>query len=390
MTRTIIDVHILQTVPPSNLNRDDTQSPKTAFYGGARRSRVSSQAWKRATRIAFNQTLDTSDLGVRTKQVVSLLASRITTLAADLEEQATELATSTLKSAGITTTAPRKTAAKKTEADTEQVAGESASLVFFSDRQITNLAEAAITAARSDDELSAALKSADVKSLAKRDHSIDIALFGRMVAETPDINVDASAQVAHAISVHPVEDEYDYFTAVDDRKHDIDETGAGMIGTVEFNSATLYRYANIDVNRLQDTLGHPDAARRAVEAFVRAFITSMPTGKQNTFANRTLPDLVAVKVRSTQPINLVGAFEEPVTDHTGTGRVQTATEKLAAYTTNVETSYGEQAEHTWIVRVGDHTEKAATMGEETTLPTLIETLGATITNRLTPHEEATE
>src|SRR5690606_19480268 len=112
-------------------------------------------------------------------------------------------------------------------------------LIFFSARQVRNLAEAAVTAARAGGKLSDTLKSQDVKALADRDHSIDVALFGRMVADVPDINVDAAAQVAHAISVHGVENEYDYYTAVDDRKAAAEETGAGMIGTVEFNSATL-------------------------------------------------------------------------------------------------------------------------------------------------------
>ena len=124
------------------------------------------------------------------------------------------------------------------------------------------------------------------------------------------MNVDAAAQVAHAISVHPVETEFDYFTAVDDYLQ-ADESGAGMIGTVEFNSSTLYRYATVDVNRLADNLGDAVAARRAVEAFVESFVRSMPTGKQTTFANRTLPEAVVVMVRDSQPINLVGSLREP-------------------------------------------------------------------------------
>lgn len=52
-----IDIYALQTVPPSNINRDDTGSPKTAMYGGVRRARVSSQAWKRAMRESFPEYL---------------------------------------------------------------------------------------------------------------------------------------------------------------------------------------------------------------------------------------------------------------------------------------------------------------------------------------------
>jgi CRISPR system Cascade subunit CasC len=370
MSRTIVDIHILQTVPPSNLNRDDTGSPKTAIYGGARRARVSSQAWKRATRLAFNRTLDPTELGIRTKRVVALLAEQITTMDPELAERAEELAKETFKAIGIKTSAPKK-------GQTE----ESGYLLFLSARQLASLAEAAVAAARASGPLADELKAREVKKLADTGHSVDVALFGRMVAELPDLNVDAAVQVAHAISVHQVDNEYDYFTAVDDEKEDVEETGAGMIGTVEFNSATLYRYANVDVDRLRENLGAGPATRRAVEAFLRAFVTSMPTGKQNTFANRTLPDAVLVKARDTQPISFAGAFEEPVSTRQTTGRIQQAAEKLATYASGVEHAYGQPALHTWLVRVGDHTQKLADLGEEVTLDRLVEAVGELVDNR---------
>lgn len=373
MSRTIVDIHILQTVPPSNLNRDDTGSPKTAVYGGARRSRVSSQAWKRATRLAFNRTLDRTELGVRTKRVVALLAEQITNLDRALGERADELARETFKVIGIKTSASKK-------GETE----ESGYLMFLSARQVHSLAEAAVAAARADGTIADELKAREVKKLADTGHSVDVALFGRMVADVSDLNVDAAAQVAHAISVHPVDNEYDYFTAVDDQKEDVDETGAGMIGTVEFNSATLYRYATVDVDRLRDNLGDGPATRRAVEAFVRAFVTSMPTGKQNTFANRTLPDAVLVKVRETQPINFVGAFEDPIVTRETAGRLQQAAERLASYAGEVEHAYGEQSLRSWLVRVGEHTQKLAGLGEEVTLNDLVEAVGTLIDSQQAP------
>jgi CRISPR system Cascade subunit CasC len=378
MSRTIVDIHILQTVPPSNLNRDDTGSPKTAQYGGMRRSRVSSQAWKRATRVAFAQLLDRAELGVRTKRVVELLADRIRTLAPELEEHAPELAAETLKTVGVLKASDQ---AKKEEVPAKKAA-ESSYLVFFSARQINNLAEAAVAAARANEQFTEGLKAHDVKALANRDHSVDIALFGRMVADVSDINVVAAAQVAHAISVHPVDNEYDYFTAGDDRKEAADESGAGMIGTVEFNSATLYRYATVDVDRLRDNLGDPLAVRRALEAFLRAFATSMPTGKQTTFANRTLPDAIVVILRDTQPINLVGAFEEPVTDGLTTGRVRMAADRLAEYAADVERAYGVRPVRSWVVRVGDRTKAVASLGEEVTLDELITAVGNQAADRM--------
>ena len=370
MTRTIIDFHILQTVPPSNLNRDDTGSPKSAVYGGVRRSRVSSQAWKRATRTAFETELDRSELGVRTRRIVELLANEISSQKPDLSDKSVELATETFKTVGIVTKA-----AKKGEP------GEAGYLVFLSRNQLRALAEAAIAAADSGD-VAKALKESNVKELADREHSVDIALFGRMVADDANLNVDAAAQVAHAISVHAVEAEFDYFTAVDDVVADADETGAGMIGTVEFNSATLYRYATVDADRLYDNLGDATATRRAVEAFARAFVRSMPTGKQNTFANRTLPEAVVVFVRDRQPINLVGAFEQPVQETERIGRVKRACEALCDEAKEIERAFGETPVASWVTRVGSDTASLDDLGANVAFDELVSSLGQTVAERL--------
>lgn len=369
MNRTLVDIHILQTVPPSNLNRDDTGSPKTAIYGGVRRSRVSSQSWKRATRVAFESTLDRSDLGVRTRRVVELLADEIKSLLPELAERADELATATFAAIGIKTTAPKK-----------DEPGEAGYLVFLSRHQIQALARAAIAAADAAD-LAKALKEANVKDMADRDHSVDIALFGRMVADQVDMNVDAAAQVAHAISVHPVETEFDYFTAVDDYLQE-DESGAGMIGTVEFNSSTLYRYATLDVNRLADNLGDAVATRRAVEAFVDSFVRSMPTGKQTTFANRTLPEAVVVLVRDSQPINLVGAFENPVRESERAGRIKQASATLRDEALEIERAYGETPVTSWVTRVGEDTASLDDLGTNVPFAELVTALGDFVSTAL--------
>ncbi|GFG76630.1 type I-E CRISPR-associated protein Cas7/Cse4/CasC [Mycobacterium botniense] len=371
MNRTIVDIHILQTVPPSNLNRDDTGSPKTAIYGGVRRARVSSQSWKRATRTDFEAMLDRTDLGVRTRKVIELLAAEISSLAPALRDRADELAVAVFKEIGIVTKAPRK-----------EAPGEAGYLVFLSRRQIDSLARVAVAAADAED-VSKALKDANVKALVDRDHSVDIALFGRMVADQADMNVDAAVQVAHAISVHPVETEFDYFTAVDDYVEEKGEdTGAGMIGTVEFNSSTLYRYAAVDVNRLLDNLGDTVATQRAVEAFVQSFVRSMPTGKQNTFANRTLPEAVVVLVRDSQPINLVGAFENPVRESERSGRVKRACEALRDEAVEVERAYGETPIGSWVTRVGDDTTSLDDLGSNVPFTELVSAVGEIVHARL--------
>ena len=183
---------------------------------------------------------------------------------------------------------------------------ETGALFFISAKQIEKLAEKAI--AHPDGKFEKEDKK-ELQEALKNYPSVDLALFGRMVADEPSLNYDAAAQVAHAISTHAVHNEYDYFTAVDDCTSE-DNSGAGHLATVEYNSSTLYRYATVNAAELVRYLG--EDTPKAVRNFAEAFITSMPTGKQNTFANRTRPDAVYVTVRRDQPVNMAGAFEKPV------------------------------------------------------------------------------
>ncbi|HEY5843400.1 MAG TPA: type I-E CRISPR-associated protein Cas7/Cse4/CasC [Mycobacterium sp.] len=369
---TVVDIHILQTVPPSNINRDDTGSPKTANFGGTRRARVSSQAWKRATRKAFAGLVDTRDLGVRTKQVVELIGDEIVLMSAETSQQdAHALAEKVLEAAGIKLVAPRK---KKGE---QEGTHESGYLVFLARHQIENLAALALSSDGAVDKKAA-------KSAVNSANSVDVAAFGRMVADDAELNVDAAVQVAHAISVHKVDNEFDYFTAVDDRKAAADETGAGMIGTVEFNSSTLYRYATVNVDGLRDNLGGEAPAARALRAFVDAFVTSMPTGKQNTFANRTLPDAVVVQVRSTQPVNLVGAFEEAVVAEGGRGRLAVAAERLVSHALRIDTAYGTAPEASFVVSANAATSAVEALGDVVSLTGLLDGVVESVAARREP------
>lgn len=321
---TYIDVHILQSVPPSNLNRDDSGSPKQALYGGARRARVSSQAWKRAMRQQLADGQPTAEGSTRTKRISSILIRRLQEANADLsDEDAARLVTSVLKPLGI--------AKGKKEVDT-------AYLLFFGRRQLDGIIDSIAPRSTelvqlSDKDLDAEMKELSIEKELMTGHPLDVALFGRMVADLATLNVDAATQVAHAISTHAVETEFDYFTALDDEQQRSDEEGAGaaMIGTVEFNSATLYRYASLGLDQLVENLGAADdAVVDGVVRFVDAFTQSMPTGKQNSFAARTRPDVVMVLVRNDQPVNLVSAFEEPVWSRSGFTK-ESAKKLLAAY-----------------------------------------------------------
>ena len=350
--RLYVDFHVLQTVPPSCINRDDTGSPKTAIYGGVTRARVSSQAWKHAMRQAFveESLLDEEDVGKRTKKVTELVEKEIATLAP--EKDAAKLAKKTLDNAGI------KNDEKGTKA-----------LFFISQAQIKALAQLAVEECADKKEYKKALSTAP---------SADIALFGRMVADDPSLNFDAAAQVAHSISTHAVQNEYDYFTAVDDCQVE-DNAGAGHLGTVEYNSATLYRYATVNVMELERHLGAKKAAE-VVRSFGEAFIRSMPTGSQNTFANRTLPDAVYVTIREDQPVNLCGAFERAVRKSVE-GYAEPSKSALQAYAQQLYQSFAEAPAKSFTVGTG-----LEALAPAQPLNTMLDALEEAVKEKLTGNE----
>lgn len=336
-----VDVHILQTVPPSNINRDDTGSPKSARFGGVKRTRVSSQAWKKATRDLFPDMLSKDEVGQRTKRVVDMISDFVLDLKPGVDrEQAIDAATRALAATDINVKD-----------------GLTGYLVFVAPGQAKALAEIAVKSIETGEAI-AKKEAKEVLDVKKNPllNAVDVAMFGRMVADAPELNVDASVQVAHAIGVGRMEPEFDYFTALDDRSPE-DNAGAAMIETTEFASATMYRYANIDVMHLCENLGSVSVACRGVEAFLRSFALSMPTGKQNSFANRTLPAAVVVQLRVTQPVSLVNAFEKPVEARDGKSQVEIACERLANQEKAVDEAFGVSPQTTFVV-VGSPDAKA--------------------------------
>lgn len=375
-----LDLYALQSVPPSNINRDDTGSPKTAMYGGALRARVSSQAWKRAMREMFSNLLPEGQLGVRTKFVVPLIAERIAAKREDLAEQSVDFAKAVLDATGI----------KSSETDrkgSDEGTLATGYLVFIANRELDDLADVAIDWADGgvDPKKPDGKSKKDVQRAFKGIQAVDIALFGRMLADASDFNVDACAQVAHAISVNEISQEYDYFTAVDDCAAD-DNAGAGMLGTVSFNSSTLYRYATVNVDALMEQLDSSEATASGVAAFVEAFVKSMPTGKQNTFANRTLPNVVAVSLREDQPVNLATAFERPVYAERERSITQVASERLAACARDVEGAFAHPAAKSWHVSYGVDAASLDYFGESVSFDDLVTAVRETIESALASEE----
>ena len=335
--KTIIEIHALQNFAPSNLNRDDTGAPKDAFFGGTRRARVSSQCLKRAVREYFKEQ-NKDWVADRTKRIVDALRERVFPKVKDqkgfTEEnlvKAIEVAVSSLGSD------------KKVKVDKDR---KTDVLLFLSPREIESL-EKVITesyvdllkAKPSDDVVKKLNDAIDGENKSRL--SVDVALLGRMLAVMPEKNQNAACQVAHAISTHSVEREFDFYTAVDDLKPE-DTAGADMMGTVEFNSACFYRYAVVDWEKLKENLqGDAELAAKGLRAFLEGFVVAEPTGKQNTFAAHNPPEFVSVSVRrNTAPRSLANAFETAMYVKKGESLTRKSAEELARKAKSLQTAFG--------------------------------------------------
>lgn len=321
----ILEFHILQNIAPANLNRDDTGSPKDAIFGGYRRARVSSQSWKRATREYVRQLIHRGDLS----HGMEILATRTQYIQKKLIEILSEKGRNGEDTTGKVITALGGLGIQLKDEEKSQY------LLFLGNQEIQQIAEIIhanweeLPVAESNDEKKEKSKkdqkkegkeavSNEIKKALKESlnggKAIDLALFGRMLADQADLSREAAAQIAHAISTHAVEREFDFYTAVDDDKPE-DNAGAGMLGTVEFNSACYYRYGAIDLLKLKENIqGDTELALQGLDAFLRGFLFSLPTGKQNSFAAHNPLEYVNITIKeNADPRNLANAFEKPVT-----------------------------------------------------------------------------
>lgn len=304
---TRVEFHVLQSFAPSNLNRDDTGSPKDALFGGVRRGRISSQALKRAARTHMRDggLVPPSAASHRTTTLVDLVAKGLKDGGVDPETAGTA-ATNVVAAIGK---GKNRVKVKDGKTDVLLFVGQDEVAAIVA-AVVPNVADAVAGKGKGFDALAdAVVKVLEAESRSAR----DVALFGRMLAVLPGANVDAACQVAHAISTHRVDREFDFYTAVDDLNRD-DRVAADMVGTIEFNSACYYRYSVIDLDQLRRNLGGDDQAVAAtLAAYVRAVVEAAPTGKQNSFAAHNPPSTVLVAWRDQgAPRSLANAFERPV------------------------------------------------------------------------------
>ncbi len=317
-----IQLHILTSYAPSNLNRDDLGRPKTAKMGGFERLRVSSQSLKRNWRISdvFQESL-VGHIGIRTKRL-GVDVNDFLLEKGVKEKQAKEWADSLAGVFGKL---------KKEGLEIEQLA-------HISPAEKTGvfaLAEKLVVENR-------APETSELVLLKKDQTAVDIAMFGRMLASEPAYNVEASCQVAHAISVHSIVVEDDYFTAVDDLNDKTKDAGSAHIGESGFAAALFYSYICINKTQLIDNLdGNEELANKAIQALTEAATKVSPSGKQNSFASRAYASYVLAEVGEQQPRSLAVAFLKPVLAEDQALEAITALEKQVE---NIDKVYGDCAD----------------------------------------------
>lgn len=352
-----MELHILQSVPVACLNRDDLNSPKTAVFGGVQRARVSSQSWKRAIREMANKELDNSGQfkGERSRLFLEKISSELKKLG---ESEGIANALSLCAGHYLAKLDPKQEGKVKTLVFLSPLEYEIFANVLFSlkddDKQklveaITSVDKEKLAKEEANEEdvdeeepvkkkkgekkltakefgkLAAKILKTPIEKAFKGDKketkslpkdAADIALFGRMVANDPSLTVEAASMFSHALSAHKVDNEIDFFAAVDDLQPK-EETGAGMTSTLEFNSATYYRFAALNLDMLADAEHLASMTREerqnVVRTFVEATVKAIPGARKNTMNSNTLPDYVLGVVREKgHPIQLVNAFENPI------------------------------------------------------------------------------
>ncbi len=343
----LIEIHMLKNYPPVNLNRDDTGAPKSCMFGGVTRSRVSSQCLKRSWRTSpiLKEMVGEEHLGIRTRKLPDLVAQRLQELGASQEYIALVL--------------PKLSGFGNKDGTENKDGSYTAQVVFYAPEDIQAVAETVkalldgCPSVKEVQDLTGKVLQEAVKGAEVRPVTLDMALFGRMVTSNAFRDVEASMQVAHAISTNKLNLESDYFTAMDDllSGSSMEESGSAMIGDIDYNSACYYHYASLDTDLLAENLKYsPDAQEligKAVPALIRTMALTSPSGKQNSFAGHTLPSAILVELKEEKvPVSLANAFVRPVRPEQGNGYdlIRGSIQQMAAQVDDLQEGFGLKVE----------------------------------------------
>ena len=334
------EIHIIHNLPPQAANRDEAGRPKTAYYAGVERARWSSQAQKRAMRLLAREAslVPKEEAAWRTRHLHRLLAERLPTLD---EEVLARAVRGLLKAMGIA-----------------QDGAMSRYLLFVSQPEVEAMAdlvashlEDLLVLAEADEEAQAAEGERKPRGKRKKGESVpenllkeakrllprinlELALFGRMLADLPESGVDGALAVAHAIGVGQDLVEEDYFVGMDDWA-----PAAGMIEHTEFAATTLYRYAVLDLDELARKVGE-ERALLGLRYFLHTFPLALPAGRIRSFAHYGEPEVVLVSLGEGAPRNLARAFDPPVRPHPEAPTPLLALRRLLGLKSRYEEVYG--------------------------------------------------
>jgi CRISPR system Cascade subunit CasC len=329
-----LELHLIQSFPPANLNRDENGMPKSTVFGGRPRARISSQCQKRAVRKFYQEYADLNPEQFADRSRNWLPELKTLLIEQDIDEAHAEVAARLALEEGL-----------KLKFNDE---GKATTIVFLGKTELAAIANILISnwadlepeLTKEKPALPKDIAKAIVKALVDTGKPGDVALFGRMMASLPTVNVDASVQMAHAISVNTLQQEFDFFTAVDDLGGD-EDTGADHMGETGYNSSTYYRFATLDTDQLAHNLGSTEHLEAVIHAFADAFVQALPSGYQNGFAAHTRPAVVMAVVRQGQPISLVDAFEDPISPRVGASLLENAVKAIDAHWADLTKMYGE-------------------------------------------------
>lgn len=339
----LYEIHMLKNYPPTNLNRDDSGAPKSCQFGGTNRGRISSQCLKRSWRTSplLAQAIGAEHLGTRTRRLPDLVAEKLEEMGASQEY--------------IQAVLPRLSGFGNKDGKDNKEGNYTAQVIFYAPEDIQAVADVVKEKLDACETLKQvkALKAKDLQEAVKgaevRPVTLDMALFGRMVTSNAFRDVEASMQVAHAISTNQMNLESDYFTAMDDLLSGatMEEMGAAIIGDTDYNSSCYYLYASLDTEILRKNLKDtPDAEaliQKAIPALIRTMALSNPSGKQNSFAGNVLPSAILIECKEEKvPVSMVNAFVNPVKPNEKNGHdlVRGSILRLAEQVESVQNCYG--------------------------------------------------
>lgn len=336
----LLEIHMLKNYPATNLNRDETGAPKTCMFGGVQRGRISSQCLKHSWRTSalLKEALGEDMIGIRTRKLPEIIEEALKKQ--DFPEEYIAVITKTLTGFGT----------KDGKENSKEL--KTAQIIAYSPEDVREITALIVEKLKECENVADVkkIKATDLQDILKKNSNrsvaLDIALFGRMVTSDAFADVEASMQVAHAVSVNRMYMESDYFTAVDDLIAGSDtETGSAMIGDIDYNSSCYYIYASLDTDKLKDNLKYCDHADEVVKKAIPALIETMvyvnPSGKQNSFAGHSLPSAILIECKEKHiPVSYANAYEVPVKSFKDSGVVAQSVEKLRDECIKISNCYG--------------------------------------------------